>query len=415
MHSVIQILFYIFFPLAALDLARRFKIFDLIGPVVLCYLGGLALAALWPAEADPRAYAAMSNSVAEAAVPLGIPLLVFSADILAWLRYARTTVFSFLLAVVSVLVTGAVGYFLFRSQLPDGDAASISGMLVGVYTGGTPNLAAIGRALEVHPNKIAVVNAADFVVGAIYFTFLITLARPLLSLILRPFPGKTEADAGDEASGDASRAQAEAGSSAGRSPGLLGWFTRERIVGALAGLGLSVLILGLSAGLSYLITGFQIALQPERAGEIARISVPIIMLGLTVPALGFSLVERIRKLQGTYELGEYCILVFCVCMGSQISAELIAQGGAYLGYCAFVMVFSILIHYGLAALFRIDRDTAIITSTAAIYGPPFVGPIAEVLKNRQVVISGLTTGLVGFAIGNYLGLGLAYLLEAFAS
>ena len=85
------------------------------------------------------------------------------------------------------------------------------------------------------------------------------------------------------------------------------------------------------------------------------------------------------------------------------------KGSPILYYCAFVMVGSILLHYLLAFFFRIDRDTTIITSTAAIYGPAFVGPIAEVLKNRAVVISGLTTGLVGYAVGNYLGLGLAYL------
>lgn len=405
MLLMIQILYYILFPFLALELARRFKFFDLIGPVVLCYLGGLILAALWPAGGDGAAYTQISQTVSEAAVPLAIPLLVFSADIVSWLRFARTTVFSFGLAILSVLVTGTAAFFFFGTDLPDGDGASISGMLVGVYTGGTPNLAAIGKGLGVHANKIAVVNAADFFIGAIYFLFLITLARPLLGLILRPFPGKTDADL------EAAAAGAHQGEGPGADSGPFAFFTSGRMRGMSFGFLLSVLILLLSAGLSFLITGIQIYFQPERENDIARISVPIIMLGLTVPALLFSLNARVRAWQGTYELGEYFINVFCVCIGSQISAELITQGQSYLLYCAFVMVGSILLHYGLAALFRIDRDTAIITSTAAIYGPPFVGPIAETLKNRQVVISGLTTGLVGFAIGNYLGFGLAYILE----
>ena len=59
--------------------------------------------------------------------------------------------------------------------------------------------------------------------------------------------------------------------------------------------------------------------------------------------------------------------------------------------------------------FRVDVDTAIITSTAAVFGPPFVPPIADALDNKGVLLSGLTTGLVGYAVANYLGLGLAWL------
>ena len=33
------------------------------------------------------------------------------------------------------------------------------------------------------------------------------------------------------------------------------------------------------------------------------------------------------------------------------------------------------------------------------------------IKNRKVLVSGLTTGLIGLAIGNYLGLGLYWLLD----
>ena len=60
---------------------------------------------------------------------------------------------------------------------------------------------------------------------------------------------------------------------------------------------------------------------------------------------------------------------------------------------------------------RIDRDTVLITSTASIFGPAFVGQIAQVLGNRHIVFGGMATGLVGYAIGNYLGIGVAYLVN----
>jgi uncharacterized membrane protein len=80
-------------------------------------------------------------------------------------------------------------------------------------------------------------------------------------------------------------------------------------------------------------------------------------------------------------------------------------------YTAVVMTGAVILHFALAAVFRIDTDTVIITSTAGIYGPAFIAPIAGVLKNREVLVSGLTTAMVGYALGNYLGLAVAYLLR----
>ena len=57
----------------------------------------------------------------------------------------------------------------------------------------------------------------------------------------------------------------------------------------------------------------------------------------------------------------------------------------------------------MAAIFRIDVDTVIITSTAAIYGPAFVGPVANAIKNPRVIVSGITMGLLGYSFGDIVG------------
>jgi len=51
-----------------------------------------------------------------------------------------------------------------------------------------------------------------------------------------------------------------------------------------------------------------------------------------------------------------------------------------------------------------------ITSVAMVFSPPFVPMMAGVLKNRHIILSGLTVGIIGYAIGNYLGVLLALLL-----
>jgi uncharacterized membrane protein len=77
------------------------------------------------------------------------------------------------------------------------------------------------------------------------------------------------------------------------------------------------------------------------------------------------------------------------------------------------MYSSIGLHLILSKLFGIDRDTFLISSTAAIYGPPFVTQIATVIKNKYLMMPGILAGLLGYALGNYIGLAVYYLLVTY--
>jgi len=67
----------------------------------------------------------------------------------------------------------------------------------------------------------------------------------------------------------------------------------------------------------------------------------------------------------------------------------------------------------LAALFKIDADNVIIVSTALTCSPPFVPVVAGALHNKEIIISGLTVGIIGYAIGNYMGIIMAQILSFF--
>ena len=141
-----------------------------------------------------------------------------------------------------------------------------------------------------------------------------------------------------------------------------------------------------------------------------------IILVLTSLSVGASFYKPIRTLEGSFEAGDYMLLVFCVAIGMRSDfAELINTGGNVILFTGGCFIFTVLIHLGLSRIFKIDRDTTLITSTAALYGPAFIGQIASVMKNRQIVFAGMATGLVGYAVGNYLGISLSYLLESWLS
>jgi uncharacterized membrane protein len=218
-------------------------------------------------------------------------------------------------------------------------------------------------------------NGADVVLSAVYLVFLMTIGRRVLGRFL---PAFEDVDGNNESDEPA--------------PASFGW--RQ----VAAALGLAVLVGGAVAGIVLAITG--------------ELPVAPVILGITTLGLAASFIPRVRALPGTYETGEYLLLIFAVAIGTLANiSELAESFSDVFVFVAVVFVAAILLHYLLARLFRLDTDTVLITSTAAVFGPAFVGPVAAAIGNRRIIVSGLAAGVLGYAIGNYAGLAVAYLLQ----
>lgn len=369
MIAVIQVLLCLGFPGLALWAATKSKLVEKIGPVVLCYGFGIVLGNIPGLTLDRDA----SLHVSEAAVPLAIPLLLFSTELSAWLKLARSLLLCFALACVSAVVAaGAIGW-LFRAQTDEW--WKVAGMLVGVYVGGTANMSAIGLALAAKQETFVLLNAADVVAGGAYLLFLVSVGQRAAQLVLPKFTG-----AGHE----------ESHAAAAKTPN-----SPPKMAVAFA---LAVVIVGSTVGMSFAL--------------FSKLEPPFVLLGITSLGIAASLWPSVRALHGSYDVGEYALLCFCVAVGSLADVRLLTGTSPTLMLFVFgVMIAAILTHVALAALFRLDADTTLITSTATIFGPAFVGPVATALKNRRLVAPGLTMGLMGIALGTYLGLATAWALQ----
>ena len=136
------------------------------------------------------------------------------------------------------------------------------------------------------------------------------------------------------------------------------------------------------------------------------------ILAITTLAVAASLSPRVRTLPGTYTTGQYLLLVFCFAAGSMADiGRLVAAGPGFLGFTLAVIVLSVLLQFALMAAFRIDRDTAVVTSVATIMSPPFIAATADRLGNREVLVTGIASGLMGYAVGNYVGIAVTWLLR----
>jgi len=359
------------FPALAQFGAKRSKYIQRLGPVILCYIFGILLINIFRFPI----HKVESTFFTEFTVALAIPLLLFSTDFLHWLSHAKKTALSIGLVFSSILISASIGAFIFADKIEE--STKIAGMLIGVYTGGTPNMSAIGMALSVKKEMFILISSVDMIYGAIYLVFLMSIAKKMLGKFLPPFHKNQKPS---ENFIPETRAEKT---------------SLQNIVGAF---GISVLIVGFSLGVSQLIAG--------------EIKVALVILTLTTLSILCSFNKRVRTIKGSFDTGQYLLLMFCVAIGTlaDVKELLVASPFIFL-YVGLAMFGAILIHYFLAAVFKIDVDTVLITSTGAIYGPALIGPIAGVLKNREAVVTGLAAGLLGYALGNYLGIGLALLLN----
>ena len=369
-------------PRLMVSLSKRVSVLGMLGPVFLCYAGGFLLSLVLPDTS-------IAMDISEILIPIAIPLILFSADLTSVKRLAKPMLRSFFLVCVAVVVVAGAADFLYRNLIPE--AYKYAGMIVGLYTGGTPNLMAIGAALSVNDSHIVLANASDVVVGGIYFLLLISVMPKIARKFLKPFDSGVQTAAPEDA---AYTERLEKNFVPEKEP-----FSIQSLLRRIPIVLLAVLSLGIAAGLSLLITG--------------ELNVVIIMLVVTSCGVGFSFIKKVRNAPGSYTAGQYLILVFSFGIGLSFRFSAIkTESLLFLAMFATAQFGAILLHLILAKIFKIDADTALITSTAGIYGPAFIAPTADALKNREVVLPGLICGILGYAIGNYLGIGVALLLKA---
>lgn len=376
---------YFLIPAFLLYYSTQFSIINKIGIVVFCYGIGLVMGNI---QIIPDSISGIQGDVMGVTILLGIPLVLFSENVVKWAKMAKITFISLLLGVVSVVVLVFVGYYIFRNSIPE--IWKISGMMIGVYTGGTPNLAAIARALAVEEELYILTHTAELVIGALILLFLITGAKPLFGTFLRPYPkGKT--------------VESEPVLDVADFESYEGFFKRQNFAGVLKAFGVALLIFGIGYGSTFLFKG--------DAKDTAAV------LTVTTLGIGASLIPSVNRIKSSFQLGMYFIYVFCIIVASK--ADLIALFDVenihlmvnLLLYIALVIVGSLVLHAILSWIFKINVDDYIITSTALSNSPPFVPVVAAAIRNKEVVIPGMIIGVIGYAIGNYLGVAIAYLLK----
>ncbi|MBQ0038566.1 MAG: DUF819 family protein [Clostridiales bacterium] len=379
---VAEMLVLFLFPALVVYLTRKVPFLGKVGAIALCYVTGFVLSVL-PIHYDKN----LSQTVASVLVALAIPLVLFSLDVAGVRKLAKKTLIAFALVIVSVMaVSAAAAVIAVGNGLSDGPA--LAGMTTGLYIGGTPNLFAVGSALSGDINIINLANISDSLVGGVYFLLILTAVKKLYRRLLG---GSHAEECAPNSAEDMAQVQQEYDYKS---------IPRDRkSVWKLCGVVLlAVACLAVGAGLEILING-------NMDGSL------YIMVSVSVLGIACSFIPPVRRVKGSYQVGQYLILVFSLGLSMSIDfSRMIAGMLPTFLFFACVQTASIALHLILCRLFRIDGGTALITSTAGIYGPPFIAPVANAYGDRSLIVPGVICGTLGLVLGNLLGIGLGGVL-----
>jgi uncharacterized membrane protein len=382
MNMIIVALVYILGPVGLLWACKKSNFLNKFGTVALAYILGIVLGNIGLIKPEMKP---MQDNFTSVTIALALPLLLFSINLKQWSRLALKTGLAVIFGIISVMIITAIGFYFLKDRIPD--AWQVSGLMIGVYIGGTANMAAIMKALNGNPDTFILVNAYDILICIFYFIFLITSAQKLIGKFLIPFkPAEEHVHLSNEVDD------------------FDGW-------DAYIGIGKRSVIfpLVLAVLLSGAIVGISLMIKPLFPEEYQLAG---LILSITAISIILSMIPVINRIQKTFQSGMYLIIIFCIVVGSMADFSMFSLTSLYLAaYIIIVIIGSLLLQIVFSKIFKIDTDTTIITSTAFIFSAPFVPTVANALKNKEIILSGITIGIIGYTVGNFLGISLAYFLR----
>lgn len=365
-------------------------------------VGAAVIAILMAAVASNAGLVAPASPVYDIVVgpvtSLAIAWLLLSVNLADLRKVGGKVLGAFGLALAGTVLGAMVGGFLFAGEF-GAETWKLAGTLTGTYTGGSLNFVAVSRGTGLADSLFAGTTAADNVATTLWLGA--TLLLPIwLAKFYPPIPAEhlaaTDSPATDTDSagtGEPVAAPLAGGMAADAHPYFAGVSVSTLDMAVLGAAGLLLILLA----------------------DAVAIVVPAIpsVLWLTTFALLAGHLTPLGRVPGAFQLGNFALVLFFVIIGifSRV-AEIISVGVAVLWFTLIVVGIHGLVVFGLGRLFRIDVASLSVASQAAVGGPSSALAVAVAREWPALVLPGVIVGLLGYAVGNYLGFAVAAVVRA---
>ncbi len=364
----------------AFILDRKVPALGKLGASLLALILGALLSNLGVVPSKSPVYDSISGPVTN----LAIAWLLLSVNLSDLKRAGPRMLGAFGLALVGTVIGAFVGAVMLAGAFGP-QTWKLAGTLTGTYSGGSLNFVAVGTSVGLPPRLFTGGTAADALTTGLWMV--VTLVLPIwLARFYPPVPD-TALELAPGTAGGASVLEEHHPFFAPASVSTL-----DLAVLMAAGL--------LLLGASQLVAGW----IPQ---------VPAV-LWLTTFALLLGHTRPFHRPEGALQLGNLALHFFFVVIGiwSRV-ADIAAVGIAVFVYTCTVVGIQGLVVYGVGRLARMDVGSLSVASQAAVGGPSTALAVAVSREWPGLVLPGIIVGLLGYAVGNYLGIGVADLVRAF--
>jgi uncharacterized membrane protein len=363
-----------------LERRTRWKVFDVLPAIIWIFLTPILLSNL---NVIPR-QSPIYDTFRSFAVPLFIVLMLLDINIRQSLRVAWRGAIVLVMGAAGIVLGCFAAFVAFRSGLPS-DAWSGFGALAGSWIGGTGNLAAVSESLKTPSELVGIVVLVDNFVYLAYFPLILVCKR--WAEPFNRFTGVTEAEieAFHEAAAEVESKTHE---------------VHFRDVLTLIGWGFVAIVAARWLG----------GLLPEVP--------PVLTSGtwtiLLVTTFGVLLsATPLRRVPGTEPLSMSFVYLYMTMIGASADLRALTQAHWFLAAGFLAITLHLIVIVVGARLLRLDVSMAAVASVAAVGGAASA-PVAAGYHREGLVPVSIMLALLGYALGNYLGVATAYLCQLVA-
>jgi len=363
-----------------LERKTRWKVFEFLPAIIWIFLMPIILSNSGIIPKSSPVYDVFKSF----AVPLFIVLMLLDIDIRQAMRVAWRGAGVLVVGSFGIVVGAVVSFYLFRWGLPP-DAWSGFGALAGSWIGGTGNLAAVAESLKTPEEFVGVVVIVDNFVYLVYFPIILTCKNWAGWFNRFSRVSQEQIDHIVEATKEVEKKTHE---------------VHFRDLLTLLGFALSAIV----------VAKFLAGVMPEAPPVLTRSTWTMLL----VTTLGIALsATPLRKVPGTEPLSMTFVYIYMTMIGA--SADLSQLGGAqWFLVAGFVCIAVHFLFIVVAArMFRVDVSMAAVASVAAVGGAASA-PVAAGFHREELVPVSIMLALIGYALGNYLGVLTALLCNALA-
>lgn len=362
----------------AIQLERHVGVFRSLGAALVGILLAMLLSNIGILPGTSPTYEFLMGT----GVNLAIALILLSVDLGSVLKAGSGMLAAFGIGALGTAV-GAITGGLLLSGLVGPETWKLAGQFTGTYTGGGANFAALGRAFETSADLFSAATAADVIVTAVWMVA--CLAVPVL--LGRPKQGQ---------------GQGQETPVAGPSS-VEGQLTLERTLQS----SVKPVSLGDTAALVAIAVG-----AVWGADQLAGLLPIHEVLWLTTIVLILAQVPAVKALTGSALFGNYLLLLFLASNGARsVIANLVAMGPPVFYYAIITVALHGVVIFGIGRLARLDFATLAVASQANVGGAASAIALAGARGYTDQLVPGVAVGLLGYAVGNYLGFVVATMMR----